>query len=126
MRIANSTVVILLAAALLAGPALAHQPRLGPHGGPLVDAGAQNHVELVADGSATVTVHFSNLADQPVPSKGFKANAILAIDGKVVRFALEPVEPSQFVGTAPAAVPKGVKGAIQITGPDGATLQAKF
>lgn len=126
MRIAKSSAAALLATALVAGPALSHQPRVGPHGGPLVDAGGQNHVELVSDGSATVTVHLSDLGDRPVSSKGFKANAILAIEGKVVRFTLEPMEPAQFVGTAPMAVPKSVKGAVQITGPDGVTLQAKF
>ncbi|MBL8573014.1 MAG: hypothetical protein JNM13_04995 [Hyphomicrobiaceae bacterium] len=109
-----------------AGPAAAHQPRLGPHGGALVDAGGHHHAELVADGSATVTVHLSDMADAAVPSTGFKAEAILVVDGKPVRFALEPTEGSRLVGTAPVPVPKGVKGAVRLTGPDGATAQAKF
>ncbi len=117
---------LALSAVLVAGPAAAHQPRVGPHGGALVDAGAHHHVELVADGSPTVTVHLSDLSDAAVPSTGFKAEAILVVDGKPVRFALEPAEPSRLVGTAPVPVPKGVKGAVRVTGPDGATAQAKF
>ena len=117
---------LALAALFAAGPAAAHQPRLGPHGGALVDAGSHHHAELVADGSTTVTVHLSDMADAAVPATGFKAEAILVVDGKPVRFALEPAEASRLVGTAPVPVPKGVKGAVRITGPDGATSQAKF
>lgn len=122
-----STFLTALAFALLigAGPAAAHQPRLGPHGGALVDAGS-HHAELVADGSATVTVHLSDPSDAAVPSTGFKAEAILIVGGKPVRFPLEPAEPSRLVGTAPVPVPNGVKGAVRLTGPDGATAQAKF
>ena len=117
---------LALAALITTTPAAAHQPRLGPHGGALVDAGTRHHAELVVDGSATVTVHLSDMADAAVPSTGFKAEAILVVDGKPVRFALEPAEPSRLVGTAPVPVPKGVKGAVRLTGPDGATAQAKF
>jgi hypothetical protein len=126
IRPSISFAAIALATALLAAPAAAHQPRVGPHGGALVDAGNRHHAELVVDGSAKVTVHLSDMSDAGVSSKGFKADAILVIDGKPVRFALEPADPSHFVGTAPVPVPKGVKGAIRITGPDGATSQAKF
>ncbi len=119
-------VALALAALNSAAPAAAHQPRLGPHGGALVDAGSHHHAELVVDGSATVTVHLSDMSDAAVASKGFKAEAILVVDGKPVRFALEPAEASRLVGTAPVPVPKGVKGAVRLTGPDGATAQAKF
>lgn len=117
---------LALAALLTAGPAAAHQPRLGPHGGALVDAGSGHHAELVVDGSTTVAVHLSDMSDAAVATTGFKAEAILVVDGKPVRFALDPVEPSRLVGTAPVPVPKGVKGAVRLTGPDGATAQAKF
>ena len=126
IRPSSLLAALALATLITAAPAAAHQPRLGPHGGALVDAGGQHHAELVADGSATVTVHLSDMADAAVPSTGFKAEAILVVDGKPVRFALEPAEPSRLVGTAPVPVPKGVKGAVRLTGPDGATAQAKF
>lgn len=126
IRPSSLLAALALAALVNAGPAAAHQPRLGPHGGALVDAGSHHHAELVVDGSATVVVHLSDMADAAVPSTGFKAEAILVVDGKPVRFALEPAEASRLVGTAPVPVPKGVKGAVRLTGPDGATAQAKF
>lgn len=109
----------------VAGTALSHEPRKGPNGGALVDAG-KGHVELVATGSPDVTVILTDINDKPIPAAGYKANAILVVDGKTQRFALEPAEGSKLIGKAPVAVPSGVKGAIQITAPDGATSQAKF
>ena len=109
----------------VAGSALSHEPRKGPNGGALVDAG-KGHVELVVNGSPDVTVILSDINDKPIPAAGYKANAILIVDGKTQRFALEAIEGSKLVGKAPIAIPAGVKGAIQITAPDGATSQAKF
>ncbi|MGL5734481.1 MAG: hypothetical protein ACRCYS_06410 [Beijerinckiaceae bacterium] len=109
----------------LAGSAFAHEPRKGPNGGALVDAG-KGHVELIANGSPEVTIILSDVNDKPIPAIGYKANAILIIDGKTQRFSLEPGEGSKLIGKAPVAIPAGVKGAVQITAPDGATSQAKF
>lgn len=105
--------------------AFAHEAAKGRNGGLRVDAGAY-HAELVADGSTTVALYLSDADDKPIAAKDFKANAILVIDGKTQRFALTPVEGAKLVGTAPAPVKPGVKGAIQITTPDGGTAQAKF
>ncbi len=116
----------LLLTAALATSAAAHQPRLGPNGGPLVDAGTRYHAELVAKGTGEVVIHLYDAQDKPIAAAGFKANAILVVDGKARRFALEPTEGSQLIGTAPVAIPMGTKGALQITAPDGATIQAKF
>lgn len=122
MRLPTAT--LFLAASLLA--ASAHEPRKGPNGGILVDAGARYHVELIAKGGDEVVVVLSDINDKPVPSAGFKANAILIVGGKTQRFALEPAEASRLIGKAPVAIPAGTKGAIQLTTPDGATAQAKF
>jgi hypothetical protein len=65
-------------------------------------------------------------SDQPVPAQGYRANAILVVGGATQRFALQPGEGNRLVGTAPVPVPAGTKGAVQITGPDGATAQARF
>ncbi|MFM9938748.1 MAG: hypothetical protein ACKVP7_04540 [Hyphomicrobiaceae bacterium] len=105
--------------------ALAHEAAKGRNGGLRVDAGAY-HAELLVDGTTNVAVFLSDADDKPIPAKDFKANAILVIDGKSQRFPLTPAEGSKLVGTAPAPVNPGVKGAIQITAPDGATAQAKF
>lgn len=45
---------------------------------------------------------------------------------KAQRFPLTPAGGSRLAGTAPVAVPKGVKGAVQLTAPDGSTTQAKY
>jgi hypothetical protein len=120
---------LLLAALLglsLASPAFAHEPRPGPNGGLKVDAGARHHAELVADGTTKVVVFLYDANDQPVLAKGYRANAILVVGGATQRFALQADEANRLVGTAPAPVPSGVKGAVQIIGPDGATAQARF
>lgn len=111
--------------ALMPALALAHEPRPGPNGGLMVDAG-NYHTELLADGSETVTVFLFDVADQPVDSAGFKANAILVVNAKPARFPLEPSGGHKLVGKAPGPVAAGVKGAVQLTAPDGTTLQAKF
>ncbi len=118
--------MLSLAAAIVAAPAaFAHEAAKGKNGGLRVDAG-KYHAELVVDGTPTVAVFLSDEDDKPIPAAGFKANAILVIDGKSQRFDLVPAEGSKLTGTAPAAVKPGAKGAIQITAPDGLTAQAKY
>jgi hypothetical protein len=108
---------------LLAVPALAHEPRKGPNGGDLVDAGAY-HIEVAAKGT-TVDVFVSDNIDRPVSAAGFKALAIIVIDGKTQRVALQPTGDSKRLsGTAPAAVAT-VKGAVQLTAPDGTTATGR-
>lgn len=118
--------VLALSFSLLTGSAaLAHEVAKGPHGGVIADAGVY-HVELVVDGSTAVAIYLSDADDKPVAAKDFKANAILVIDGKSQRFALTPGEGSKLVGTAPSPVKAGVKGAVQLAAPNGATAQAKY
>jgi hypothetical protein len=52
--------------------------------------------------------------------------AILLIDGKPVRVALVPAAPGTLSADTGVAVPSDVKGAVQILGADGVTVQAKF
>ena len=115
---------LIIAAALLAsGVAQAHEPRKGPNGGTLVDAGA-HHVELVTAGSE-VRVFVSDVADAPIAPDGFKGTAVLLVGGKPARIKLAPTGP--FLSGTMAAPSEGpVKGAVQLTGPDGKTSQAKF
>ena len=112
--------------ALVASATAAHEPRPGPNGGLKVDAGAKLHAELVARGTPEVVVFLYDQNDRPTPAQGFRANAILVVGGATQRFPLQPAEGNRLVGTAPAPVPAGVKGAVQLTGPDGATAQARF
>ena len=69
---------------LTATAALAHNPRPGPNGGLMVDAAAL-HAELLVDGTDTVKVYIFDAEDKPVDAAGYKANAILLIDGKPAR-----------------------------------------
>ena len=117
--------VALFAAPFVAPPAFAHEPGAGAHGGVRVDAG-HLHAELVADGSPAVSVFLSNGADKPISAEGYKANAILLVNGKTQRFALTPAGDGRLSGTAAEPVPHGVKGVVQITAPDGSTAQAKY
>jgi hypothetical protein len=91
----ESSMRLFIAAGILAATMLAasaHEPRKGPNGGALVDAGKSYHVELIARGSEEVVVVLSDINDKPVPAAGFKANAILIVGGKTQRFALEPAD----------------------------------
>lgn len=119
-------VAVLLLLLLLPAVAFAHDPRPGPSGGLKVDAGSRYHAELVARGTPEIVVFLYDANDRPIPSAGFKANAILIAGGGTQRFALQPGEGSRMVGVAPVAIPPGVKGAIQFVAPDGTTAQARF
>lgn len=110
--------------ALLGGPVAAHEPTKGSNGGVVVDAGA-HHVELVAQ-NMDVSLFVSDGAYKPVPAAGFKAVAILLIDGKSHRVELTPAEGSRLSGKAPVPLPKNPKGAVQLTQPNGKTAQARF
>jgi hypothetical protein len=116
--------LFLAAAALVPSLAHAHEPRKGPHGGTLVDAGAY-HVEVVMKG-VTVDVYVSDGADRPVPATGFKATAILAIDGKPQRIVLEPADGNRLTGQSTIAASGVPKGAVLLTASDGKTAQARI
>jgi len=118
--------LVALLAASISMPVLAHEPRPGPNGGLKVDAGTRHHAELVANGTTHVVVFLYDAGDRPISAVGYRANAILIVGGGTQRFTLQPGEGNRLVGTAPVPVPAGAKGAVQITGPDGATAQARF
>lgn len=122
MRAAALTLAALLATA---PAARAHdQPRRGPNGGTVVDAGSY-HVEVVASG-AVLDVFVSDEADKPVPAVGFKGTAILTVDGKAQRISLEPADGTRLTGKAGGPLPATPKGAVQLTAPDGKTAQGRL
>ena len=104
-------------------PARAHDAK-GPNGGQLTDAG-KYHVELVGKGTR-LEVFISDANDKPLPATGFKALAILVIDGKPQRIPLQPEGADRLTGTAPAPLASPAKGVLQLTAPDGTVAQAKF
>lgn len=115
---------LALALALATAPAFAHEPRKGPNGGDLVDAGSF-HIEVIGKGTS-IEVLVSDATDKALPATGFKALAIMVIDGKTQRIQLEPAaDGKKLVGTAPAPL-TSVKGAVQLTSPDGKTATGRI
>lgn len=113
----------LAASVFVALPVCAHEAS-GQHGGRVADAG-KYHVELVTKGE-TVDVFVSDGSQKPVPAAGFKGTAILVVGGKPARVPLEPSDGNRLSGKAPTALGESPKGAVQLTGPDGATASGKF
>lgn len=115
---------LAVAAMLVASGAVAHEPRKGPNGGELVDAGSY-HIEVVGKGTA-VDVFVSDSLDRPLSATGFKALAIIVIDGKTQRFSLLPTADGRTLsGAAPAPI-KAIKGAVQLTDKDGKTTTGRI
>jgi hypothetical protein len=126
MPVSRLLCVLATALALVAAaPLSAHEAAKGRHGGWRVDAGSY-HTELLVDGTTSVVVYLSDAEDKPISAAGFKATAILILNGKSTRVELTPAEGSKMVGMAPAPVNAGVKGVVQLTAPNGETAQGKF
>lgn len=119
-------IVALAFTAALLTSAFAGAPEKGQNGGWKVDAGAKHHVEVVLNGSTTVTVFVSDENSKAIAAEGFKANATIVVNGTTHRFALDKIEGSKLSGVAPAIIPAGSKGAIQLTLPAGSTVRATF
>ena len=115
---------LALALAMIATPAFAHEPRKGPNGGLLVDAGVY-HIEIVSSGM-TIDVFVSDSADKPVAAQGFKATVVLAVAGKSMRVLLTPGGGSRLTGQSESMLPANPKGAVLLTAPDGKTAQARL
>ena len=120
----NLRMLLAICALIVALPALAHEVTKGPHGGRVVEAG-DYHVELVAQQSL-VDVFLTDASDKPIAPAGFKGVAILVVGGKSVRVTLEPMANTSLAGKAPSALPADTRGVVQITSPQGKTVQAKF
>ena len=103
--------------------ASAHDAK-GPHGGRIVDAGPY-HAELVVKADV-VDVFISDANEKPVAVSGFKGTAILVAGGKSQRVVLAPVDGTRLSGSATAALPNQPRGVVQLTAPDGKTIQAKY
>ncbi|WP_249133067.1 hypothetical protein [Bradyrhizobium sp. AUGA SZCCT0182] len=115
----------LMVAALVASSASAwahdHQ---GTNGGRVEDAGSY-HVELVSK-SEKVDLYISDANQKPIAATGFKAIGIFVVNGKAQRIAMEPAGSARLSGTASDALSAQPKGVVQLTSPDGKTVQAKF
>ena len=122
MSLRSSLIAAMLTVVAVA--ALAHEAVRGPNNGRVVEAGAY-HIELVATQS-TVELYVTDTDDKPVPPAGFKATAILIVDGKTQRIALEPDGTTRLSGKATVTLPKEPKGVVRLVAPNGKTAQAQF
>ena len=94
------------------------------HGGRMAEAG-EYHVELVTKAGA-VDVHLADHDNKAVSSARHKGLAILNIDGKSQRIVLSPAGASRLSGKSTGAIQGAPKGVVQITLPNGKTVQARF
>ena len=94
------------------------------HGGRMAEAG-EYHVELVSKADA-VEVHLADHDNKAVASASHKGLAILNIDGKSQRIVLSPAGASRLSGKSTGAIQGAPKGVVQITLPNGKTVQARF
>lgn len=115
---------LTVAAALLAAPGAYAHETIGRHGGRVADAGSF-HVELVTRDD-TVEVFVSDSAQKPVPAAGFKGTAILVVAGKPARVPLRPADGNRLTGKAAEPLGDRPKGAVRLTGPDGAAASGTF
>src|SRR5262245_22370866 len=114
-------VIVLAAAAIAATPAKPHDAK-GPNGGLLVHAG-NYHFELIGKENS-VEVFLTDQQDKPVSTQAFKGVAVIMLQGKSQRVPLEAAGGNKMTGSATAAVPVVPRGVIQITTPNGKTIQA--
>ena len=118
------TTLFLVAAIAFGSPAFGHEVEKGPNGGRVADAGAY-HVELVAK-PGTLEVFVTDAKDGPGPA-GLKGVAIVVIAGKQHRIPLESSAPGRLSGALPGAAPAaGLKGVVQLSMPEGGSIQARF
>jgi hypothetical protein len=121
----NRRILVAAFAAQVLMPAAvrAHEPRKGPNGGELVDAGSY-HVEVVSKGSV-LEVYVGDSLDRPLKASDFKALAIMVIDGKTHRIPMEPTaDGSKFTAIAPAVITR-VRGVVQLTDNAGKTATGR-
>ncbi|MCG6113270.1 MAG: hypothetical protein MEQ74_14080 [Paracoccus sp.] len=108
----------------LATPIAAHEAGVGPNGGMQVDAGPYR-VEVTTAGTL-VNVFVTMDDESALDTTTLTGTAMLLVDGKPLRATLAPTEPGVLSADTGTELPQEVLGAVQITGADGVTAQAKF
>lgn len=116
--------LLMIAALASTVPAFAHEVQKGPHGGRVTDAG-EYHVEVLTKANM-IEVFLSDSSDKPLAPAGFKGLAILLIDGKQQRVALDETGPDRLSGKVTGTTDALVKGVVQLTTPKGNSVQARF
>ena len=94
------------------------------HGGQAFEAG-DYHLEWVSKGEI-VEVYLTDHDNKAVSATGHKGIAIILVDGKAQRIPLEPDGQNRLSGKASSSLPTSVKGVVQVTRPNGKTVQGKL
>ncbi|MBA4040298.1 MAG: hypothetical protein C0474_00540 [Sphingobium sp.] len=109
-----------LAALLVAAPAAAHAPAIGPHGGLRLHWGAY-HVELVPAGKQTELYLMRAKDEAPVPAAGTSATAKILAGGRISTANFAPASGNRLV--APVALSGDWRANVSVRLPGGsATL----
>ena len=116
--------IVALATTLLIAPAAAHEAAKGPNGGRVVEGGT-HHVELVVRENV-VSVFVMDANDKPISVTGFKGVVIFTISSKAQRIVLDSKDGTRLFGTSPLTLPADPAGVIQLTAPNGTTIQGRF
>ena len=118
--------LLSLSLSLSLTPALAQHSHHhdGQHGGRTAHAG-DYHVEMVTKGDL-VEVYLEDDNGKPLRATGYKGLAILVAGGKSQRIVLEPADAARLSGKAPVVLSNKAKGVVQVTLPNGKTVQARF
>lgn len=116
---------LVLAAALLAAPALAiaHEGA-GPNGGQIAEI-AGHHVEFTMK-DKEVVLFLSDADSKPIASKGASGRVVVLDGSKQASAELAPVEPNMLSAKLEAAPAAGAKVVISAKLSDGHELQARF
>ncbi|MBA3880919.1 MAG: hypothetical protein C0500_14535 [Sphingobium sp.] len=97
----KTSILPFAAALLVAAPAAAHAPAIGPHGGLRLHWGAY-HVELVPAGKRTELYLMRAKDDAPVPSSGTSASAKILAGGRIITASFAPAGGNRLI--APIAL----------------------
>ena len=114
----------VIAASILFGAQTGAHEVKGPNGGRIVDAG-DYHLELVASGTI-VEVYVTDSGDNPVAADAFKGLAILTDRGRSQRIGLIAAGGHKLHGQSITPVAGDPKGVVQITLPEGKTVQGQY
>lgn len=119
------SLVLALSISLIAAPASAHAPGLGPNGGQIQHLGNNAHVEVVARDNS-ILIYLFTPDNVPVPAEGVKATATVLSDGKPETIPLQVTGSNVMQGKGNFRAQPGMKVVLSIALPGGRPVQSRF
>jgi hypothetical protein len=114
----------VLAMALAATAATAHDMPKGPNGGKVAEI-AGHHLELTHE-AAGVTIYASDEAHKPMATAGSSGRIVVQSGGKTAQAALSPAEPNKLTAKLDGPLSPGAIVVVSATFGDGHKAQARF